>query len=343
MYKKDRSAKIEKGLNQTSSADSLFHMNEKEAGEAREILRRRLAEKPEIQELLKNHRSKEKTMDNLSVLQDTLQIFENGYYYVNGQRKNLKLSPGQYTQAKVILPGELCHLLQGSEENRKIYSCTYLCENLDSYAMAEKLSTDSDIPVLVLNLANPVNPGGGVRKGAKAQEEDLCRRSSLLLSLESEEARAYYRYNKSLHTYMGSDALILTPHTEVIKRPDGSLLEDSLIVSVLTCAAPMITYGKEGMSEEEYTSMVAQRIRGMLCAAICFGYTRLVLGAWGCGAFSNDARVISDLFAQVLQSSYGDHRLCDYFEVISFAVLDHSTKQYNYREFARNFGGKDVG
>ena len=62
MYKKDRSAKIEKGLNQTSSADSLLHMNEKEAGEAREILRRRLAEKPEIQELLKNHRSKEKTM-----------------------------------------------------------------------------------------------------------------------------------------------------------------------------------------------------------------------------------------------------------------------------------------
>ncbi len=282
-------------------------------------------------------------MDNLIVLKDTLHIFENGYYYVNSQRKNLILSPGQYTKAQVILPDELRHILKEPAADQKIYSCTYQCENLDSYAMAEKLSTDSDTPVLVLNLANPVNPGGGVRKGAKAQEEDLCRRSSLLLSLESEEARTYYLYNKRLHTYMGSDALILTPHTEVIKKPDGSLMEESLVVSVLTCAAPMITYGKEGMSEEEYEAMVAQRIRGMLCAAVCFGYKRLVLGAWGCGAFSNDAHVISDLFAQVLQSSYGDYRLCDYFEVISFAVMDRSSKQYNYREFARNFGGKDVG
>ena len=43
-------------------------------------------------------------------------------------------------------------------------------------------------PILVLNLANPVNPGGGVRRGSKAQEEDLCRKSSLLLSLESSAA-----------------------------------------------------------------------------------------------------------------------------------------------------------
>ncbi len=282
-------------------------------------------------------------MDNLSILKDTLLIFENGYYDVNGQRKNLKLSLERYARAKVILPKELRHILQGPGMDQLTYSCIYRCENLDSYAMAEKLNTDGDVPVLVLNLANPVNPGGGVRKGAKAQEEDLCRRSSLLLSLESEEARTYYRYNKNLHSYMGSDALILTPETEVIRKPDGTLMDDSLIVSVLTCAAPKITFGKEGMTEEEYESMVAQRIRGMLSAAVFFGYTRIVLGAWGCGAFSNDAHVISDLFAQVLQSPYGNHRLCDYFEVVSFAVLDHSSKQYNYREFARNFGGKDVG
>lgn len=73
-------------------------------------------------------------------------------------------------------------------------------------------------PVLVLNLANPVNPGGGVRKGAKAQEEDLCRKSSLLLSLESRNSLPYYEYNRSLHTHMGSDGLSIRPSTTGIPR-----------------------------------------------------------------------------------------------------------------------------
>lgn len=83
------------------------------------------------------------------------------------------------------------------------------CENMDSYTLARKQMETADIllskghqPVLVLNLANPVNPGGGVRRGARAQEEDLCRKSSLLLSLESDTAQAYYNYNQSLNTYM---------------------------------------------------------------------------------------------------------------------------------------------
>jgi N-acetylglutamate synthase-like GNAT family acetyltransferase len=38
----------------------------------------------------------------------------------------------------------------------------------------------------------------GVRRGARAQEEDLCRKSSLLLSLESKTASRYYEFNKSM-------------------------------------------------------------------------------------------------------------------------------------------------
>ena len=63
------------------------------------------------------------------------------------------------------------------------------CVNMDSFSLAVErcrecsylLKGKGENRILVLNLANPVNPGGGVRRGAKAQEEDLCRRSSLLL------------------------------------------------------------------------------------------------------------------------------------------------------------------
>ena len=85
---------------------------------------------------------------------------------------------------------------------------------MDSYSLARKRTESASVllpegskPVLVLNLANPVNPGGGVRNGAKAQEEDLCRKSSLLISLESDNARPYYAYNRTLNTYMGCNGM----------------------------------------------------------------------------------------------------------------------------------------
>ena len=155
--------------------------------------------------------------------------------------------------------------------------------------------------ILVLNLANPVNPGGGVRRGARAQEEDLCRKSSLLLSLESADAGRYYNYNRALNTYMGSDAIIITPKVEIIKDDNGALLNDSVIVAVMTCAAPCLRKGFEGLTQRQYEDLMYNRILGMLRCAAYMGYKNLVLGAFGCGAFGNDARVVSDLFFKALK------------------------------------------
>ncbi len=134
-----------------------------------------------------------------------------------------------------------------------------LRRNTNSFTLArkraEQFSYDLDRkgakPILVLNLANPVNPGGGVRRGAKAQEEDLCRKSSLLVSLESAKARAYYDYNRSLGSYMGSHALMIHPQVEIIKDENGDPLPETVIVAVMTCAAPMLKNGMEGLSQEK--------------------------------------------------------------------------------------------
>ena len=223
--------------------------------------------------------------------------------------------------------------------------CRYNCVNMDSFTLAKKRYQELSFfnnkevkPILVLNLANPVNPGGGVRRGAKAQEEDLCRNSSLLCALEGEEARPYYEYNRSLNTYMGSDAVILTPEVEIIKDENGALLEESVIVAVITCAAPMLTNGMEGMTDAQYRDMVYHRIVGVLKVAAYYGYQFLVLGAFGCGAFGNDARVVSDLFYKALKEfDFDSMSVKDLFYHIDFAVLDRSANQYNYQEFARNF------
>ena len=104
-----------------------------------------------------------------------------------------------------------------------------------------------------------------------------------------------------------------------------------MIVAVLTCAAPILRYGMQGMSQAQYESLMLGRINGMLKTAAYFGYRRLVLGAFGCGAFRNDARVVSDLFYKALKEfDYDGMKENDMFRRIDFAVMDHSEDLYNF-------------
>ncbi len=290
-------------------------------------------------------------MNNIDILNDTLTIMHRGCYIKDGKRIDLKLSFDEMKNVKVFLPDEV-HALKDYKLSEHVYiigKCGHSCKNADSFAVARSnyknysyLFNDKDKEILVLNFANPVKPGGDVRKGAKAQEEDLCRTSSLLCSLESFEASEYYKYNRALNTYMGSDAVIITPKVEIIKDSDGNLLDESAVVAVMTCAAPMISFGLEGMSEKQYTELFYNRIVGMLRVAVYMGYKHLVLGAFGCGAFGNDAKVVSDLFYKALKEfEFDGMREKDLFRRIDFAVLSNSPEQYNYKEFYRNFGGKN--
>lgn len=285
--------------------------------------------------------------DNIAMLTDTLRILNTGSYTVNGKTIPLKLSPAQMRRSQVFLPKEIDALDPETavckEKTGTPLSVT--CQNADSFAAARERVRqrreqfgENCAKVLVLNLANPVNPGGGVRRGARAQEEDLCRKSSLLLSLEDEAAKPYYRYNRNLHTYMGSDAIIITPEVEILRNEAGNLLEDSVLVAVMTCAAPMLSRGMEGLTDKEYRQLVLRRITGMLRVAAWLGYDALVLGAFGCGAFRNDAAVISDLFAQAMRTfRFGDRATDQCFRSIDFAVLDRTSSQYNFKQFSRNF------
>lgn len=281
----------------------------------------------------------------MQMLEDTLQILENGCYSKNGKMRRLKLTPEQMRECYVFLPEKIRDICnqKGFAHVCATEKMEVSCRNIDSFSMA--LEEEKQIRllgrkdrVLVLNFANPVHPGGGVRGGARAQEEDLCRKSSLLLSLESERAREYYSYNWNSCSYMGSDAIILTPHVEMIKDCKGELLEESVVVSVMTCAAPMVMDGLGYMTEEEYRALFYRRICGMLKCAAYWGYQVFVLGAFGCGAFKNDAKLVSDLFYRALKEfEYDGMEAKDFFRRIDFAVLDRSPTQYNFREFSRNF------
>lgn len=296
--------------------------------------------------------------DRIQMLNNTLNIFKAGQYVKNGKTVYTKLSEEEREECYVFLPEDVHYIINYRDPYcERIYPVfrdseriSVRCTNADSFSVARGLNklskalynpyNDMRDKALVLNFANPVNPGGGVRGGAKAQEEDLCRKSSLLLSLESDAAKKYYEYNKSAYSNMGSDAIILTPNVEIIRDADGELLDDSFIVSVLTCAAPVIYQGMGRVSYEQYKALFYNRICGILKFAAFKRYPCLVLGAFGCGAFGNDAKLVSDLFYKALKEfsyNYNGFQAKHFFKVISFAVLDKTPNQYNFKEFNRNF------
>ena len=149
--------------------------------------------------------------DNIAILWETLEILRQGEYQISGRTVRLKLTREERERCRVLLPADVRNIY-GRELKKPfvIGRCGVDCIPMDSYAAAmleekDRFSKgDKARPVLVLNFANPVNIGGGVYKGASAQEEDLCRRSSLLCSLESAHAARYYEYNRGRKTYMGS-------------------------------------------------------------------------------------------------------------------------------------------
>ncbi len=284
----------------------------------------------------KNREREEKKQKNLALLSETLDICEKGSYKKDGKVISLGLTPEQMREVRVLMPDEIKEMAAWEVPAPP---ADFSCENKDSLSLAhEKLSDPAysedgnDGRILVLNLASAVRPGGGVRDGMNGQEEDLCRASTLLMSLESDEAKPYYEYNNGLNTRLGSDALIVSPCVAVFRDESGELLDSPFTISVMTCSAPNVMFGFEGKTEDEYKEMLCERIEGILRCAVNLGYKNFILGAFGCGALKNDAALVSDDFYKALTGSAGAGLLH-----ADFAVLCTPGKEYNYNEFCRNF------
>lgn len=151
----------------------------------------------------------------------------------------------------------------------------------------------------VLNFANPVEPGGGVKRGAVAQEEALCRSSNLYFSLiRPDIIEQYYNYHQESHDYAFSDRIIYSPSVAVIKSDDEppSRLEHPFFVDVITCAAPY-----NGSTRIQHLDKVFNhRIKAVLEVAIKNNIVNIILGAWGCGVFNNPPQLVADEFYKVL-------------------------------------------
>ncbi|MGZ9934724.1 TIGR02452 family protein [Streptomyces sp. NC-S4] len=172
-------------------------------------------------------------------------------------------------------------------------------------------------PVAVLNFASARNPGGGYVRGAKAQEEALCRASALYETLL--EAPEYYEVHRAERSTFYTDRVIHSPGVPVFRDDRGDLLEVPFRVGFLTSPAPNAGTIRRQEPERaaEIPAALARRAELVLEVAALHGYRRLVLGAWGCGVFRNDPAQVAEAFRGLLAD-----RFAGVFEQVVFAVLD---------------------
>ncbi|MGN1037865.1 MAG: TIGR02452 family protein [Mailhella sp.] len=280
----------------------------------------------------------------VKILQETMKAAEDGCYFVEKREVKLPLCFEQIKEVKLYSVEQISQLprIPRSEKG----SARIVLRNQDTLEAALDLhrhKEEWEKPVLVLNFANPRYPGGadprnprsGIRANPKTQEEQLCVKTTLLCSLETEKARPFYQANLDCGTQAQTDTILYSPNTVVIRNPGLSLREDPFPIAVMTVSAPKAS----SMKREKppvLERILRNRIDGMIRTAIEEGYTRLVLGAWGCGSFGNDPELVAKLFHQALMDPNGSC-LGDFFTEIIMAVFDNSTEQVKYQSFARYF------
>lgn len=229
--------------------------------------------------------------------------------------------------------------------------------------------------VAVLNLASDKQPGGGWLTGAVAQEEAICYRSSLSLSLH----KPYYPWGALTGLYTRDVVIIRSSmasghHLLLQKSPAQSQTpalagspsapaptttpsitsaEDLPVISVISIAGirkpelRKVYYGGLGSRIKEKhvfkkhsdRQLTKDKMRLCLRIAASEGHELLVLGAIGCGAFHNPPGEIADCWVEVLEEAEFQG---GWFRGIWFAVFDRRNEG-NFEIFDKVLGRKEFG
>lgn len=209
----------------------------------------------------------------------------------------------------------------------------------------------SDMKVCVHNFASASNPGGGVTKGSNAQEEAICRCSTLYpcISDESMMNQFYNAHREALRAgkmnALYNNDCIYTPSVMVFREDNKNYtpIHERIWfkIDVISCAAPNLRNMPSNamnpdsgdkavkISQRDLLELHKSRIRRVLDIALTSNEEVLILGAFGCGAFQNPPNIVAEAMAGVIK----DYLYC--FRAIEFAIYCTPDNSTNYNVFSR--------
>lgn len=185
-------------------------------------------------------------------------------------------------------------------------------QNDDCINAALKLSNEGK--TCLLNMASYKKPGGGVKTGAMAQEEELARRSNLMCGIDN---RDFYPLDMNEYIY--------SENVTFFKDKDYNLM-NPFTCDVITIASVNLN-SKE--APDDYIDIMTNKISTILYVPYKHGCKNIVLSAFGCGVFKNDPLFVSSLFKKLLDSGYSS-----LYNKVVFAILnDRNSVSNNYEIF----------
>ena len=271
--------------------------------------------------------------ENVAIFQDTEKMCS--------ENDRLRESIKQASEnQKLILEGDS---LFATEKDKYDESAKIVVSKKKTF---EAASAYKGMKVAVHNFASATNPGGGVVKGSTAQEECLCRCSTLYSMLNTKEMwNGFYAPHRNAADPIHNDDIIYTPGVVVFKTdtaapvvmPETQWYE----VDVITCAAPNLRdnpsnpYNKNDgnrkakISDRDLLELHEKRLKRILDVAVDNDDEVVILGAFGCGAFQNKP----DIVAKAASNVIGD--FLHLFKNIEFAVYCSPRDSRNYDVFKR--------
>ncbi len=255
-------------------------------------------------------------------------------------RSNEKLAASikETIEHQYVVP-ESKKTIEKSEGHRFADPANVVVSQKRSFEAAKRYSGER---VCVLNFASSTHVGGGVQTGAGAQEECLCRCSTLYFTIGDDETKkkfhdTHYRHLRTRKmNSLYNDDCIFSPGITVFKSDTAlpKLLPENewYNVDVITCAAPNLNsrYDNIRISDKDLNELHKKRAKRILDIAVSEGEDVIILGAFGCGAFRNPPEVVAEAYREVIQNYIYD------FKTIEFAVYCPPQRgSGNYHAFAK--------
>ena len=259
------------------------------------------------------------------------------FEYRTNEKLKAAVADSISNQKLILASDTVSSELQNDREGKVVVSGKRTLEASEVYAKQGK-------KVCVLNFASATNPGGGVVHGSSAQEEAICRCSTLYPCLNNKEMwHGFYGPHREADDPLYNDDCVFTPGIKVFKSDTNfpELMQESewWDVDVITCAAPNLRSVPSNMMNPNAGSKAASvtydglrklltsRIQRIFEVALRNKADVLILGAFGCGAFRNPPKLVAEIFAEFTEK----YRSC--FDVIEYAVFHVDHERTNYEAF----------
>ena len=165
----------------------------------------------------------------------------------------------------------------------------------------------------LLNMASYKTPGGGVKKGSMAQEEELARRTNLMYHIDKSD---FYPLELDEYIYSKSIRILKNPNYENINM-DNSMGDFSVI------SVPAIKISEFEGTKDEYEFYTDLKIQTIFEIPKQNDVKNIILSAFGCGAYKNDPHYIASIFKKYIQIYK------PYYENIIFSIIQDSNSVAN--------------